>query len=186
MSLPGAIVDLPSITEQDERDLLEFGMKYGVDIVAASFIRKAEDIENVRTLLAESGKNVQIFAKVENREALSNYEEIVAAADGIIIQRVALSQEIPAEKVFIAQKYMIEKANLSAKPVVIFGNIIQSMQKTDKPLRFESSDIAISVLDGVDCLMIGDESATGEFPVETVAMLSKICAEAERCIDYKK
>ena len=85
MSLPGAIVDLPSITEKDEIDLTEFGMKYGVDIVAASFIRKAEDIENVRNLLGEPGKNVKVFAKVENREALSNYEEIVGAADGIII-----------------------------------------------------------------------------------------------------
>lgn len=126
MSLPGAIVDLPSITEKDEIDLTEFGIKVGVDIVAASFIRKAEDVENVRALLGEASKekNIKIFAKVENREGLSNYEEIVEAADGIIIQRVALSQEIPSEKVFIAQKYMVERANLAAKPVVIYGNII--------------------------------------------------------------
>ena len=91
MSLPGAIVDLPSITEKDEVDLCEFGIKFGVDIVAASFIRKAEDVEAVRTLITDKGGKVKIFAKIENREALSNYEEIVEAADGIIIQRVALA-----------------------------------------------------------------------------------------------
>jgi len=188
MSLPGAIVDLPSITDKDEIDLVEFGIKNRVHMVAASFIRKAEDVEDVRNLLDDGdyGKTIKIFAKVENREAISNYEEIVRAADGIIIQRVALSQEIPPEKVFIAQKYMIEKANLASKPVVIFGNVIQSMTKKNKPTRAEATEISVAVLDGVDCLMVGEETAVGEFPVETVSMMSKICAEAERCVDYKK
>ena len=186
MTLPGAIVDLPSITDKDEVDLVEFGMKNGVDIVAASFIRKGEDIDNVRALLGEPGKSVKVFAKVENREALSNYDEIVAAADGVIICRVALAQEIPAEKMFIAQKYMIEKANLASKPAIILGNLISSMVTEDTPKRSESQDIAIAVLDGVDCLMVNEETASGEHSLATVQMLSKICAEAERCMDYKK
>ena len=179
-------MDLPSITDKDEVDLVEFGMKNGVDIVAASFIRKGEDIDNVRALLGEPGKSVKIFAKVENREALSNYDEIVAAADGVIICRVALAQEIPAEKMFIAQKYMIEKANLASKPAIILGNLISSMVTEDTPKRSESQDIAIAVLDGVDCLMVNEETASGEHSLATVQMLSKICAEAERCMDYKK
>jgi len=186
MSLPGAIVDLPSITEKDEGDIREFGIKYGCDIIAASFVRKAQDVEDVRELMGENGKNMKIFAKIENREGLSNFEEIVAVSDGIIVQRVALAQEIPSEKVFMAQKFMIEKANYAAKPIILFGNIIQSMQKAEKPTRSEASDIAIAVLDGTDGLMVGDETSAGDFPVETCQMLASICAEAERCLDHKR
>jgi len=111
MNLPGAIVNLPTLTEKDEFDLIEFGIKKDIDIIGASFIRKAEDIENIRDVLGEAGAQIKIFAKIENQEGLNNYDDILDAADGIIVVRNNLSMEIPSEKVFIAQKWMIEKAN---------------------------------------------------------------------------
>ena len=118
MNLPGAIVDLPTLTPQDEDDLVEFGLKQGVDIIAASFVRKASDVENIRDVLGPKGAHIKIISKIENHEGLHNYDEILAASDGIMVARGDLGMEIPPEKVFIAQKWMIEKANIAAKPII--------------------------------------------------------------------
>lgn len=118
MNLPGCIVDLPTLTEKDEQDIVEFGLKKGIDMIAASFVRKAEDIDTIRDLLGPRGAHVKIIAKIENQEGLNNYDEILAATDGIMVARGDLGMEIAPEKVFIAQKWMIEKANLAAKPVI--------------------------------------------------------------------
>jgi pyruvate kinase len=118
MNLPGCVVDLPTLTEKDEQDIVEFGLKKGIDMIAASFVRKAEDIDVIRDLLGPRGAHVKIIAKIENQEGLNNYDEILAATDGIMVARGDLGMEIAPEKVFIAQKWMIEKANLAAKPVI--------------------------------------------------------------------
>jgi pyruvate kinase len=120
MTLPGAIVDLPTLTAQDEDDILEFGIKKNVDFISASFVRKASDVESIRELLANNpkGAHIKIISKIENHEGLHNYDEILAASDGIMVARGDLGMEIPPEKVFIAQKWMTEKANLAAKPII--------------------------------------------------------------------
>jgi pyruvate kinase len=118
MNLPGCIVDLPTLTDRDEDDIVDFGLKKGIDLIAASFVRKASDIDYIRDVLGPRGAHVKIIAKIENQEGLNNYDEILQVTDGIMVARGDLGMEIPPEKVFIAQKWMIEKANLAAKPVV--------------------------------------------------------------------
>ena len=119
MTLPGSIIDLPTINDKDEADIVEFGLKHGVDMIAVSFVRSANCIETVRDVLGARGAHVKIIAKIQNQQGLNNYDEILAAADGVMIARSELSMEIPSEKVFIAQKWMIEKANIAAKPIIV-------------------------------------------------------------------
>jgi pyruvate kinase len=118
MNLPGIIVDLPTITEQDEDDLCDFGLKYNVDFVAASFVRKASDVEYIRDVLGPRGANIKIISKIENQEGLDNFDEILAESDGIMVARGDLGMEIAPEKVFLAQKMMIAKSNAKGKPVI--------------------------------------------------------------------
>lgn len=118
MNLPGCVVHLPTLTEQDEKDILDFGIPNGIDMIAASFIRKVKDIEHIRDILGPRGAGIQIIAKIENQEGLENYPEIVKVTDGVMVARGDLGMEIPIEKVFMAQKWMIDMANLNAKPVI--------------------------------------------------------------------
>lgn len=135
VTLPGANIDLPTLMDKDEDDILEFGVKQGIDFISASFVRKASDVEYIRNILGAKGANIKIISKIQTHEGLHNFDEILQESDGIMIMRTDLSFEIPPEKVFIAQKWMVEKANLAAKPVMICGQMFDSMCKNARPTR---------------------------------------------------
>ncbi len=178
INLPGTIVRVPSLTEKDEKDL-EFGLKHGVDMVAVSFIRTADDVRAVKRLVHGHRSDAWVIAKLEKPQAIEHLEEILEVSDGVMVARGDLGVEMPPEKVPIIQKQIIRSAADWRKPVITATQMLESMIENPRPTRAEASDVANAVFDGTDALMLSAETATGKYPRETVAMMSRIVVEAE-------
>ena len=181
INLPGAAVAIPALTVKEKLDL-QFGLKHGVDVVALSFVRSADDIRMAKELMRGFGKSVPIVAKLEKPQAIEQLEEILEAADGVMIARGDLGVELPPEKVPIIQKQVIQRASVWRKPVITATQMLESMTENPRPTRAEASDVANAIFDGTDAVMLSGETASGRYPREAVAMMARIILEAEASI----
>ena len=179
INLPGVALSIPALTEKDREDL-HFGLKHGVDMVALSFVRSAADVITVKDLIREQGSDVPVIAKLEKPQALEQLEAIFEAADGAMVARGDLGVEMPPERVPVIQKHVIRRASEWRKPVITATQMLESMIENPRPTRAEASDVANAVFDGSDAVMLSAETASGSYPREAVAMMSKIVIEAER------
>ena len=186
INIPGVHIQLPALTDKDKEDL-RFGVENDFDFIAASFVRQASDVEEIRAVLdALGGRDIGIIAKIENREGVDNLDAIVDVSDGIMVARGDMGVEIPAYEVPIVQKRMIKSAIRKGKHVITATQMLDSMIRNPRPTRAEVSDVANAVFDGTSCVMLSGETASGKYPVEALQTMVDIAVAAENDIDYWK
>lgn len=184
INVPGANITMPFISEADKKDII-FAAEYGLDFVAASFVRCKDDVLEVRKILEENRSKAQIIAKIENLQGIQNLEEIIDVSDGIMVARGDMGVEVPMEEVPILQKKIIKQAVLKGKHVITATQMLDSMMQNPRPTRAETTDVANAIYDGTTAIMLSGESANGKYPVEAVKTMAKIAERTERDIDYR-
>lgn len=185
VNVPSVLLNLPSLTEKDKEDIL-FGAEMGIDFIAASFIRKAADVLDIRRVLEDNGfGGIHIIAKIENEEGVDNIESIIEVSDGLMVARGDLGVEIRAEQLPMVQKKLIQIANRHGKPVITATQMLDSMIRNPRPTRAETTDVANAIFDGTDSIMLSGETAAGKFPLEAVQTMARIALAAEASIDYR-
>lgn len=186
VNVPGVAISMPGLTEKDINDI-KFGIEIGIDFIAASFVRRASDVLEIRELLERhNARHIQIISKIENQQGVDNLDEILEVSDGLMVARGDLGVEIPAEEVPLVQKRMIEKCNRAGKPVITATQMLDSMQRNPRPTRAEASDVANAIFDGTDAIMLSGETAAGKYPVESVLTMSRIAERAESALHYRE
>ncbi|NVM56830.1 MAG: pyruvate kinase [Desulfobacterales bacterium] len=185
LNLPTQTIQAPSLTEKDHADLL-FGLENDIDYVALSFVKRAQDIKQVKEVIQHRGKDTPVIAKIEKHEAVEHIDEIIEEANGIMVARGDLGVEIPLEQVPVVQKMVIEKANDRGKPVITATQMLRSMVDSPRATRAEATDVANAVLDGTDAVMLSEETAIGDYPSEAVRFMARIIKSAEDHFPHEK
>ncbi len=185
VNIPNVKVNLPAITEKDRQDIL-FGIEQGFDYIAASFVRNADAVRQIREILREHDSSIDIIAKIENAEGVENIDEIIQEADGVMVARGDLGVEIPAYEVPYIQKQIIEKCNHAYKPVITATQMLDSMIRNPRPTRAEVTDVANAIYDGTDAVMLSGETAMGKYPVEAVRMMVQIAESTEKHLKFEE
>jgi pyruvate kinase len=184
INLPNRSINAPIMSDKDKADL-KFGLEQGVDFVALSFVRTAHDVRVAKKIIAKAGHNTPLIAKIEKFEALDNIDDILEEADGIMVARGDLGVEIPLESVPRTQKMLIARTNQAAKPVITATQMLKSMVESPRPTRAEVTDVANAIYDGTDAIMLSEETAMGQFPVEAVQVMTRVARETEKMLDYE-
>jgi pyruvate kinase len=186
INVPGVEINLPSLTDKDIEDI-QFGIENGFDFIAASFVRKAQDVMEIKKILEKNdGHGIMVIAKIENRQGVDNIDEILKVSDGIMVARGDLGVEIPVEEVPIVQKMLIDKCYRNGKPVITATQMLDSMIRNPRPTRAEASDVANAIFDGTSVIMLSGETAAGKYPLESMDTMARIALKAEKAINYWK
>ena len=186
VNVPGVKINLPAITQKDTDDIV-FGIENGIDFIAASFVRKAADVLEIRRILeSHNAGDIQIISKIENQEGVDNIDEIIEISDGIMVARGDLGVEIPTEQVPLVQKMIIKKCNIVGKPVITATQMLDSMIRNPRPTRAEVTDVANAIFDGTDAIMLSGETAAGKYPIEAVSTMANIAKTTEASLNYEQ